>query len=343
MRNQGISITDNSIMHNVSIRQSGVLIKSTPSREIQSILTCRRSESNIVQKKRGQIKGFSRRSAMRFKQKLICFDYSNAFEMALTSPPYAIKKPEEVLTYIHKNIKTLGDISVVWRKEVTRNGIPHYHLIVWTSLNHSYAHSKICDYWSSGLFPRSFDYTSIVDDIYQGLNPVNEEKWREETAQIGMLNLIEKGCRLCEHQYNLLPQKTLCDWCRARTLKVNEHKETNFRNIEGIGFIKYILDHTSKHKEYQAKTTGRAWGIINKASIPRSLTDDFEMSRSQFDVFLRFLGKMSRYKLPKACVFGSHLTHRKQYNSSRVWGRSAQFIDPSQVHRLVSFVLENYR
>lgn len=341
MSNHEISITEKSYMHNVSLRQSGVLIRTTPLPEVQSLLVSRSQSSTIDRKKRGQIKGFSRRSAMRFRQKLICFDYSNSFEMALTAPPYAIKKPEEVLRYISNNIKTLGDMSIVWRKEVTKKGTVHYHLIVW-SHNHSYAYSRLCEYWTNGLFPRDFDYSTIVDDIIAGINGKNPDKVFDDCLQVRIIDAYEKGLPIERGQVDMLEHKNLCDWCRARSLQVNEHKARNFRSIEGVDYIKYILDHTSKHKEYQAQTLGRAWGIINKASIPRSLSDDFEMSRSQFDVFLRLLGKMCRYSFPKACVFGSHLTHRKKYNSSRVWGRSAQFLNPSQVRRLISFVLENY-
>lgn len=337
-----ISVTNKSIMHNVKIYQSGGLLVSEPNNELKhSLCPITEYTDQKNNKKRGIIKGFSRRSAMRFRQKLICFDYSNSFEMALTSPPYAIKKPEEVLRYISNNIKTLGDMSIVWRKEVTKKGTVHYHLIVW-SHNHSYAYKRLCEYWSNGLFPRDFDYSTIVDDIIDGINGHNIDKVFNDCLEVQIINAYEKGLPVNQGQVDILEYKNLCDWCRSRCLQVNEHKSKNFRSIEGVGFIKYILDHTSKHKEYQAQTLGRAWGIINKASIPQSIPDDFEMSGSQFDVFLRFLGKMSRYRLPKACVFGSSLTHRRKYNSSRIWGRSAQFIDPMQVRRLVSFVLENY-
>lgn len=337
-----ISVTDKSIMHKIKIYQSGGLLVSEPNNELKhSLCPITEYTDQKNNKKRGKIKGFSNRSAMRLKQNLICFDYSSAFEMALTSPPYAPRSPETVLKQIGKHISRFGDIALVWRKEVTKIGTIHYHLIVW-SHNHSYAYKRLCEYWTNVLFPRDFDYSSIVDDIIDGINGHNIDKVCDDCLKVQIINAYEKGLPVNQGQVDILEHKTLCDWCRARVLQVNEHKSRNFRAIEGVGFIKYILDHTSKHKEYQAHTVGRAWGILNKASIPRSIPDDFEMSGSQFDVFLRLLGKMSRYRLPKACVFGSYLTHRRKYNSSRIWGRSAQFIDPLQVRRLVSFVLENY-
>lgn len=338
----GISVTDKSIMHKLKIYQSGGLLVSEPNSELKHSL-CPTTEYTQQQKKqkRGKIKGFSNRSAMRLKRNLICFDYSSAFEMALTAPPYAPRSPETVLKQIGKHISRFGDIALVWRKEVTKKGTVHYHLIVW-SHNQSWAYKRLCEYWTNVLFPRDFDYSSIVGDIIDGINGNDFDKVADDCLKVRIIDAFEKGLPVDRGQVDILEHKNLCDWCRSRVLLVNEHKSRNFRSIEGVGFIKYILDHTSKHKEYQAQTVGRAWGIINKESIPRSIPEDFEMSRGQFDVFLRLLGKMSRYRLPKACIFGSCLTHRKKYNSSRVWGHSAQFLDPSQVRRLACFVLENY-
>lgn len=339
----GISITEDLIMHKVKLYQAGALLVAEPTNAIKHSLCPHTEFTQQNNKKRGKIQGFSRRSCGRLRKALIRYDFSHCITMALTAPPYAPRSPESVLNWIRDNMRRIGkDVAIVWRKEVTRAGTVHYHLIVWASDLKS-AFERLVEVWANGLFPKDFDYLSIIDDIYNSLKSIrNETKFMNSFCRLGILHQLALGnTRIDPAQVEKVPYKNLCEYCRAKVREVNEHQDTNYQEV-GINYIKYILDHTSKHKDYQSKTVGRAWGIINRAAIPMSSYSDTELSPKQYAIFLRILGKMSRVKDTRDRnlfkPFGYKLTHRKQYNCARVWGQSPQFLAPAALQRALDFV-----
>lgn len=340
-KTNGISITEKSIMHKVKLYQAGALLVAEPNTAIKHSLCPHTEFTQHKNKKRGKIEGFSRRSCGRLRKALIRYDFSHCITMALTAPPYAPRSPESVLNWIRDNMRRIGkDVAIVWRKEVTKAGTVHYHLIVWASDLKS-AFDRLVEVWTNGLFPRDFDYISIIDDIYDSLKNIrNETKFMNSFSWVGILHQLALGNMINPAQVEKVPFKNLCEYCRAKVREVNEHQDTNYQEV-GINYIKYILDHTSKHKDYQAQTVGRAWGIINRASIPLSSYSDTELSPHQYAIFLRILGKMSRVKdtrdKNKFKQFGYKLTSRKKYNCARVWGQSPQFLAAASLQRALDF------
>lgn len=341
-KTNGISITENSIMHKVKLYQAGALLVAEPNSAIKNSL-CPHTEFTLHKnKKRGKIEGFSRRSCGRLRKALIRYDFSHCITMALTAPPYAPRSPESVLEWIRDHMERIGkDVAIVWRKEVTKKGTVHYHLIVWAS-DLKNAFDRIVEVWANGLFPRDFDYLSIIDDICNSLKSIrNENKFMKTFLDVGILEQLALGnTRINPAQVAKVPFKNLCEYCRAKVREVNEHQDTNYQEV-GINYIKYILDHTSKHKDYQANTVGRAWGIINRSAIPLSSYSDTELSPKQYAIFLRVLGKMSRVKDTRERnlfkPFGYKLSRRKQYNCARIWGQSPQFLAAASLQRALDF------
>lgn len=337
----GISVTQNQIMHKIKLFQAGALLVAEPNNAIKHSL-CPYTENTLKKnQKRGNIQGFSRRSCGRLRKALIRYDFSRCITMALTAPPYAPKSPETVLDWIRDHMDRIGkDVAIVWRKEVTRIGTTHYHLIVWANDLRT-AFDRLVEVWANGLFPRDFDYLSIKEDLYESIKRYPDGKFYNHSMYLWILEQLALGnTRLDPNQVAKVPFKDFCEYCRSKVREVNEHQDTNYQEV-GINYIKYILDHTSKHKDYQAQTVGRAWGMINRAAIPLSSFTDTDLSPHQYDIFLRILGKMSRVKDTRdrnlLKPFGYKLSRRKQYNCARVWGQSPQFLAPSALKRALDY------
>jgi hypothetical protein len=246
--------------------------------------------------KRGTVKGFSRKAANRLRNLLFPLDFEGAFGIALTAPPWATVRPEEAFDTVSRNKSRCPALrALVWRKEVTAKGVPHYHVIAFTArrdLGDLLAVQKwIVTEWARALLPR----------------------------------LCPARLRLC---------------CKAKTLpgdtptarhfveRVNLGKD-NLTLITSANAVQYLADHTSKHKAYQARTTGRAWGVWFKDRLPRVLVDRRSLDELPVRVARRIhkaLGKMSRYWVKDAkAPFGYRWSHERRFGGlgSRVLFRPA--------------------
>ena len=74
--------------------------------------------------------------------------------------------------------------------------------------------------------------------------------------------------------------------------------------MDGSCYVRYILDHESKHKKEQARTEGRAWGVWNRSRLPRILPENVELTDAEYWLLSRILRKATRYSIKCDCVFG---------------------------------------
>ena len=246
--------------------------------------------------KRGTVKGFSRMAANRLRNLLFPLDFEGAFGLALTAPPWSTVRPEEAFDDVSRHKSRCPALrSLVWRKEVTRNGVPHYHVIAFTGrrdLGDLLAVQKwLVTEWSKALLPR----------------------------------LCPARLRLC-CKAKTLPGDTAT--ARYFVERVNLGKD-NLTLITSANAVQYLCDHTSKHKAYQAKTTGRAWGVWFKDRLPRVLVDRRSLDELPVRIARRIhkaLGKMSRYWVKDAkAPFGYRWSHPRRFDGlgSRVLFRPA--------------------
>lgn len=97
------------------------------------------------------------------------------------------------------------------------------------------------------------------------------------------------------------------DSMRADMVKAHHDKrpwKKSIRVMNGSCYVRYILDHESKHKKEQARTEGRAWGVWNRSRLPRLFPEDVELTDSEYWLLSRIMRKVTRYSVKCDCVFG---------------------------------------
>lgn len=219
---------------------------------------------------RGEISGFTRASAARLRSLLFGLDYSagQCFGMALTAPPWSPVGPEDAFGLVKRNLARCPSlVGLVWRKEVTKKGVPHYHLAVWST-----------------CWPETFVWLA--------------QNWARA--------LVPKGASICPFRVRLsgsritLPSPcnpfAVADLGRSSIERVTLSPR-NQRLLNSSAALQYLCDHTSKHKAYQALTTGRAWGVCGsppRLELGPGLDLD-TLSRHDLAVVHRALSRMSRY------------------------------------------------
>lgn len=212
--------------------------------------------------KRGKIRGFSAASARRMRHFLYKPDYSNCCAVTLTRPLFGdmcgCASPEEAFDMLCKHQKRLPFLkSLIWRKEVQRNGTSHFHCI---------------------LFP-SKDYDARESG--------------ESLVQAWIDALFSKPCPLPEEF------KEIRDREYKKTFKAHHDKRRPSVRVfyESGGYVRYMLDHQSKHKDYQSKTVGRVWGVWNRSGLPLAKGVTSDITEREWWALGRVLRKATRYRL----------------------------------------------
>lgn len=270
-------------------------------------------------KKRGKIKGFSFASAHRLRMLLLSCDYSKpAVGATFTSPPWATRSPEEAWRILQHNLKRIPDIlSQVWRKEITAKGLSHYHAIVFgDSVSVVGGVWESFEMWSHYLMPR-LDRSKIEEYLRQEekiLKQAEERKARGEKVPKRERGHPNKVARFRE--YLSAPDDVALKLFRSEIFK--NHTEKGGLDVHPFfahsdAALRYICDHSSKHKAYQAKTSGKAWGVVNRASLPVRVVSSTYAFEVEYEAKMnRFLRKLSMKPQRADCVFGSR----------RWWARS---------------------
>ena len=256
---------------------------------------------------RGKVKGFSRWSAQRLRDLLFRLDYppEECFGVALTSAPWVKRKPEDAFKALQREVGRCKAIrSAVWRKEVTRRGVPHFHLVVWAS---SPGETFAAWHWVTRRWVHHLIQDGVCPGVaflsgskaFRGGMPSSPASW----AAFGREALASVNCVL-----DLRPDKP-------------KDKPSNLVNLGSVSAVQYLCDHTSKHKAYQALTEGRAWGVWNRARLPVLDVPGFRLDdcpRRLVGDIRRALGKMSRYWWPdKDAPFGYRWSRERRFASGR--------------------------
>lgn len=257
---------------------------------------------------RGEVVGFSSASAQRLRRLLFQLDYpaGACFGMALTSAPWVKRPPEDAfaaLTFEHKRCEGLR--CAMWRKEVTKKGLPHYHLIVWVedSAAMFQVWSWIGSRWIHHLLRDGVDRATAI---------------REDSKAF---RRIEPG-----FDRPVVPTSDPASWnwfAEQAMFAVNLRFSStagkgNFVDMARVSAVQYLCDHTSKHKAYQAKTTGRAWGCWGRSRLPFLDLPGVSLEECPLRLLAdirKALAKMSRYWWPdKAAPFGYRWSHPRRFN-----------------------------
>ena len=243
--------------------------------------------------KRGKVKGFSRMSARRLRGTLFRCDFHpkdmGVVGVCLTLPPEAEPGVGES---VWKQIQTHKDsipglVSAVWRKEVQKKGREHYHVVVWSDDPYSLRTvGALVRLWCRLVSKRCPHPNSAERRMVWAHCRSNVSFFDAEPENPSSLSTSEREAGF-EKLVAYLPCLTLID-------------------SRGQG-VRYLIEHSSRHKAYQAKVTGRAWGVWNRKRLPRVPPDascHARLSRTEEVGLSRFLRKLSRYPIPAPCVFG---------------------------------------
>lgn len=121
----------------------------------------------------------------------------------------------------------------------------------------------------------------------------------------------------------------------------HDKKSPAVRVMPGSCYVRYILDHSSKHKREQAQTTGRAWGVWNRANLKFVIPKEYDLTEHQFYVTNRILRKVCRYALKAPCSFGWKHSRGRRSNG---WGTTVYFgrtNDGGLADKIIPFVLSD--
>lgn len=241
--------------------------------------------------KRGEVKGFSTASCRRLRHLLFKVDYSKAVAVTLTRPCshdaefFALRDSETAFEQMNRHAGRFPFVkSLIWRKEVQENGTPHYHCIL------------------------------IPSDGFEGVaaGEMLVEAWIKEvfgsfrSALALIASQVEASGDSLQAVLDADAKEAFEAWSRAK----RQELETKMRKAhhdkrrpcirsfdDSTGYVRYVLDHQSKHKDYQAKTTGRAWGVWNRSKLPTADYGFEDLTEEEFYRLGRCLRKVARYRV----------------------------------------------
>lgn len=307
-----ISITEETVSRKVRIYDTGIEV---------SVRTPFIGLNGGKRGKRGKVVGFSKHSANRLRKKLVEYDYAGAFAIALTAPDYTSRTPEDAFKDIARHLGRYGVDSMVWRKEVTARGRSHYHLVCWPSdgIFPAAAASNLVEAWVQSLFRGATVEGWLRCELSKGV----------EIGSGSLPDDLSREVARLDRRRDVLAEAR--NECRSVNMS-----DRNFRIIDSsLGYIRYLLDHTSKHKDYQAQTIGRAWGVLG--TPPSCSVAGHLLSYEQMVVLLRCLSKMSRYRRLCGCVFGHKRCYGRRFANILGGGSRIQF--GSDLGRLVYWIV----
>lgn len=240
--------------------------------------------------KRGKVRGFSLASARRLRELLFKCDFrprgKGVVGLCFTLPKEAQSQDGEDVFAVMRRHPPEELVSLVWRKEVQRNGRVHYHAVVWSSKpNPLPVAGSLLHSWCKLVAKRCSNPQNVEGRMlwahFRGLEAFCSQDLPAST--------VERVCASC-------PALTAID-------------------SQGQG-VRYLIDHSSKHKVYQAKTTGRPWGVWarNRLPILPPGTSIYARLSDKDEVELtRILRRLSRYWVPARCVFGWHWCRGRRF------------------------------
>lgn len=251
--------------------------------------------------KRGEINGFSKAAARRLRDVLLHADY-NPQGMAvsgvcLTLPPESEDGDgEAVFGQMNINKRALfGDalVSLIWRKEVQKNGRVHYHCIVWERVPDNRpdlpAESRTARKRWAGTLP-----VLLVNAWIRGVCSRIASRMRSagDTAHVARMKVVNAGVpkRMTFVHKGEFEEPDLA------TAPLLYQGWPCITEIDGPGKgVEYLADHNSKHKAYQAQTKGKAWGVWARKSLPLVEVHREDLSEREGAWMSRVARRLGRY------------------------------------------------
>ena len=222
--------------------------------------------------KRGIVLGFSPHSAQRFRELLFKVDWDNYYSVSitLTVPSWSNVNVSLQFESLIKGFSKFCEFPLIWRKEVQKNGKVHYHTIMLSS--------ELSALGNAAHLLRS--------------------KWCELA-----IASVDKEVFISLHP-DIKPDKR-----NYRRLKEYADSKGCIKSIDATSeAITYLCDHTSKHKDYQAQTEGRAWGVLNRKALPLVFPQEISLSgltERQVLNLLKYSRRMSKKRIPcPGALFG---------------------------------------
>ena len=257
---------------------------------------------------RGEVVGFSSASAQRLRRLLFQLDYvaGECFGMALTSAPWVKRSPEDAFAALGYEVKRCKGLRcAVWRKEVTKKGLPHYHLIAWAD-----SAADVLPVW--GWISTRWVHHLLRDGVDRS-TAIREESKAFRRFEPGEGWIVPSDS---QDSWNWFGEQALYGInCRYSS----KPGKGNFVNMARVSAVQYLCDHTSKHKSYQALTTGRAWGCWNRSRLPFLALPGVSLEECPLRLLAdmrKALAKMSRYWWPdKSAPFGYRWSHPRRFSS----------------------------
>ena len=243
---------------------------------VKSTITKKKPNSKTIAK-RGNVVGFSSHSAQRFRELLFKVDWVNFYSMSitLTVPSWSTVDVSQQFDILSKRYVEFSKFPLIWRKEVQKNKKVHYHTIMLSS--------ELSALGDAAHLLRSkwceLAIASVNKELFLSLHPLVKPDKRNYKKLKDFAD--SKGC--------IKP--------------VDSSSEA----------ITYLCDHTSKHKDYQAQTEGRAWGVLNRKSLPLVIPQEISLSgltERQVCNLLKYSMRMSKKKIPcSSALFGYRLSN----------------------------------
>lgn len=243
--------------------------------------------------RRGKVTGFSRAAARRLRETLFRADFHppgmGVLGVCLTLPREATAG---VGTLVFERIckhsgRIPGLVAAVWRKEVQRNGRPHFHLVVWGSDSHSLRTvGALVRTWCRLVAARCEHPERVERKMLTAHCAGNETLFDNTSSALSLAELA-----------TFIPCLTPID-------------------PQGRG-VNYLIGHGSRQKRFQAGTQGRAWGVWNRKKLPLIPPDASQtgvLNRSDEVALARVLRRLFRYPIPASCVFRRRLHRGRRFD-----------------------------
>lgn len=262
---------------------------------------------------RGKVVGFSRASARRLRHLLFSVDYAGAIAVTLTHPVVmdGMRGPEKAFETLRSNANKMPWLkSLIWRKEVQRNGTPHYHCI---------------------LFPAEGFEDTAAETLVKSWIDSCLSGWRVPARPPKTTAFALAGVPPC------FVESVKADMMKAH----HDRRRPSIVKMDGSCYVRYLLDHESKHKQEQAETSGRPWGVWNRSKLPIIEGFDCELTERQYWSAARILRKACRYSLKAPCVFGWHHTRGRRASGLGVVDYFGRSNDGGLAHQIMPFVQSN--
>ena len=260
----------------------------------------RRGRKAPVGGRRGAVVGFSASSRARLRERIVTASFTGAdvYGLTLTFPGIKLPSDDAVSLAWDRWRKAVSRLGcyVIWRKEIQRRGAIHWHCLLWADRRLAVRCRDL--WWDSidAMGPYIGPIRLSGGDVVEG----------RASSRMALPGAIEHAVGF----ERIGPD-------RARALR-------------------YLCDHTSKSKQEQSKTTGRAWGEICRSARRESDEGVAELHPAALDLFVRLCRRLYAYSVRANCVFGYRIERRS--NRRLKWhGKHVLMGRPEAVRRLVQW------